>query len=259
MAITHDYNPFEVTCGGGEGAGQSSLPPPSPGTAAMLGSFAHNPFTNIGSNLLKQLPTTSKNFTDYLQKPVSNSIYVEEVTVCEILNLITSLKSNKSSGPDGISCRLIKENAYLLCEPLCYIYNLSLSSGVVPEKFKLAKVVPIYKKGAITQTCNYRPISLLNIFNKLLEKVVYHRLFTFLNKNKVIYKFQFGLRKHYATSLALLDVLDTCYKNVDASNKVIGIFLDLQKAFDTVDHDVLLYKLQYYGIRGVLFNWLKII
>ena len=106
-------------------------------------------------------------------------MFVEEVSPCEIFNLITSLKSKKSSGPDGVSCRLLKENAYLFCEPLCYIYNLSLSSGVVPDKFKIAKVIPIFKKGSATLTCNYRPISLLSIFNKLLEKVVYHRLFSF--------------------------------------------------------------------------------
>jgi len=184
-------------------------------------------------------------------------MYVEDASISEVFNLLTSLKINKSSGPDGISCRLIKENSYLLCETLCYMYNLSLSSGIIPDKFKLAKVVPIFKKGAMNQPSNYRPISLLNIFNKLLEKIVYRRIFAFLNKNHVIYKYQFGFRKHYATSLALLDVLDQCYKNVDIGNKILGIYLDLQKAFDTVDYDVLQYKLQYYGVRGVMLKWIN--
>jgi len=95
------------------------------------------------------------------------------------------------------------------------------------------------------------------VFNKLLEKIVYRRLFTFLSKTNALYKFQFGFRKNHSTSLALLDVLDSCYKNIDANNKVIGIFLDLQKAFDTVQHHILLTKLHNYGIRGVMHNWLK--
>jgi len=182
---------------------------------------------------------------------------LEETSECEISNLISSFKSNESSGPYGISCGLLKENVHLLSTPLCYIFNLSLTTSVVPDKFKIAKVVPVYKKGSTTLTSNYRPISLLSIFNKLLEKVVYSRLFNFLNKNHALYKFQFGFRKHHSTSLSLLDVMDMCYKNIDKNNKAIGIFLDLQKAFDTVDHKVLLCKLQYYGICGLLFNWLK--
>jgi len=145
----------------------------------------------------------------------------------------------------------------LLIEPLRYIFNLSLTSSVVPDKFKLAKVVPIYKKGETTKTQNYRPISLLSIFNKILEKLVHRRLTNFLNKKEVLYKFQFGFRKHYSTSLALLEVLDNCYNSLDAGNKIVGLFLDLQKAFDTVDHAILLSKLQFYGIRGLMFEWLK--
>lgn len=217
----------------------------------------NNFFCNVGKNLVKQLPVSSKHFSDYCNKSFPNSIYVEDVTTYEILNLIASLKNNKSSGPDGINCRLLKENAYLFCEPLCYIYNLSLFSGVVPDRFKIAKVVPIYKKGATTQASNYRPISLLSIFNKLLEKLVYRRLYGFLNKHNVLYKYQFGFRKNYSSTLAILDVLDSCYKNLDNNNMIVGIYLDLQKAFDTVDHEILLSKLSYYGIRGVMLSWIK--
>jgi len=225
-------------------------------SALDISNFFNEFFCNVGSNLLKKLPVNNSNFSDYLNNSTANSMYVEEVTTSEIFNLIMSLKGNKSSGPDGISCRLIKENAHLLSEPLCYMFNMSLFSGVVPDRFKIAKVVPIFKKGATTKVCNYRPISLLSIFNKLLEKVVYRRLYSFLNKTNVIYKYQFGFRKNFSTSLALIDVLDTCYKNIDNNNKILGIFVDLQKAFDTVDHEILLSKLNYYGIRGVMLNWI---
>ena len=136
-------------------------------------------FCNIENNLLNSVPASLKHFSEYLNKPVASSIYVAEVTPSEVFNFISSLKCNKSSGPDDMSNRLLKENAFVLCEPLCYIYNLSLFSSVVPGRFKIAKVVPIFKKDSTTQKCNYRPISLLSVFNKLLEKVVYSRLFIF--------------------------------------------------------------------------------
>jgi len=104
---------------------------------------------------------------------------------------------------------------------------------------------------------NYRPISLLSVFNKLLEKIVYKRVYNFLNKNDVLYKYQFGFRKNYSTSMALLEIMDYCYKNIDEGQKVLGIFFNLQKAFDTVDHDILLSKLYNYGILGLMFDWFK--
>jgi len=98
---------------------------------------------------------------------------------------------------------------------------------------------------------------LLSVFNKLLENVVYKRVYNFLTKNNVLYKHQYGFRKNYSTSLALLEVVDSCYRNLDVNKKVLGIYFDLQKAFDTVDHKILLSKLFYYGIREVLYYWFK--
>jgi len=102
---------------------------------------------------------------------------------------------------------------------------------------------------------NYRPISLLNIFEKLLEKVIYERLISFLIKHNVLNQSQCGFRKNHSTALALLEVLDNIYSKSDKHETVVGIFLDLQKAFDTVNHEILLYKLHSYGIRGVMHSW----
>jgi hypothetical protein len=179
------------------------------------------------------------------------------VSLVELINLIHSLKNNKSSSVDCLNPRLLKENAYLLSVPLQYLFNLSLTKGVVPKKFKIAKVIPIFKQGRADQPSNYRPISILSVFNKLLEKIVHKRLYNFLVKHSILYQNQFGFRKNFSTSLALLQAVDSCYENLDLKNNVIGIFFDLQKAFDTVDHSILQSKLYYYGIRGLLFNWLK--
>ena len=224
---------------------------------AEISNFFNEYFCSVGSTLVQKLAPSSKNFTEYLNESLSNSIFIESVTVTELFNLLSVLKCNKSAGPDGISAKLLKENADLFCVPLCHLYNLSLNTGVVPDKFKIAKVIPIFKKDDICKVSNYRPISLLSIFNKLLEKIVYKRVYNFFEKNNILHKFQFGFRKNHSTSLALLDVIDSCYKNLDVNNIVVGIFCDLQKAFDTVNHSILLSKLYSYGIRGMMFNWLK--
>ena len=226
-------------------------------TPADIANAMNEYFCTVGTDLVKKLPDRSVSYTKYLKSPIKNSIYCEPVTVLEVTNLINSLNVTKSSGPDNISPLLVKENCLFLCEPLAYLFNLSLEKGIVPSNLKTAKVVPIFKKGDVHTASNYRPISLLSIFNKLLERLVYKRMYNFLNKNQTLYEFQFGFRKNHSTSLALLEVVDNCYKQLDENNIILGIYLDLQKAFDTVDHSILLHKLYYYGIRGTTYDWLK--
>ena len=131
------------------------------------------------------------------------------------------------------------------------IFNKSFQEGCFPEILKIAKVIPVHKGDVTTDPGNYRPISLLSVFDKLLEKVMLNRLLQFLNKNDTLYKYQFGFRKNHATSNALAEVIDHIYKSLDEGNYVFGIYIDLKKAFDTVQHQILLYKLQHYGIRGI--------
>jgi len=128
---------------------------------------------------------------------------------------------------------------------------------VVPDSFTLAKVIPVFKKGVKTEPGNYRPISLLTVIDKILEKLMYTRLCEFLQKYKILYEFQFGFRKHHSTVLALLEVIDKIYQHIDKHEFVIGIYLDLQKVCDTVNHNILLYKVQNCGIREVIYQWFK--
>jgi len=121
----------------------------------------------------------------------------------------------------------------------------------------MAKVVPLYKKDDPQLPCNYRPISLLSIFGKLLEKLMQNRLCTYLEKFNILYDYQFGFRKYYGTALALIEVIDSIYRHLDNHEKTIGVYLDLQKAFDTVNHDILIHKLSIYGIRGTTLTWFK--
>ena len=218
-------------------------------------------FSTIGDNLVSDLFKNNKidstDFQSYCHTRIDKSIYIEPADKSELLKLVNKLRKSKSPGPDNVGPGLVKEVIEAIVDPLLHIYNLSLTKGIVPDKLKTAKVVPIHKKGDRSQACNYRPISLLSVFDKLLERLMYDRLYSFLTKHTVLYKYQFGFRKKYSTALALIEVMDNIYSKLDEQHYVLGIYLDLQKAFDTVNHEILLHKLYNYGIRGVAYDWFK--
>ena len=131
--------------------------------------------------------------------------------------------------------------------PLEIIYNHSLSSGLVPDQFKLANVIPIHKKDSTTCINNYSPISLLSIINKIMKKLMYKRLINFIDKYGILYDKQFGFHEQYSTTHATRAIEDGKYSCV--------VFLDFSKTFDTVDHSILITKLSNYGIRGIAKQW----
>ena len=133
----------------------------------------------------------------------------------------------------------------------------SLSTGIFPDKLKIAKVIPLYKKDDNKSFGNYRPISLLSSIFKIFERVAYNQLYTYLTSNDLLYESQYGFRKHHSTKLAALEFTDRIEKEMDTKKLPFSIFLALSKAFDTLDHSVLLSKLQYYGIRDTALNWFK--
>ena len=150
---------------------------------------------------------------------------------------------------------MVKNCCEELTELLVHIYNLSFRQGIFPEKLKQSKVIPIFKKGDSAIMSNYRPISLTSPFGKILEKLMHKRLSSYFDKYKILYEYQFGFRKSYSTSLAVLDVITMIENEIFNTNCVMGIFLDLQNVFDTVNIDILITKLEHYGIRGHMLNW----
>ena len=190
-------------------------------------------------------------YTDYLNDPQPNSLFLKPVTEFEVCDVISNLDAKKSSDAYGIPIKLIKIIKEAIVGPLTLLINESFTSGYCPQIMKYAKVIPIFKANSPLEVTNYRPISLLPIFNKVMEKLMYVRVSDFLESHKIIFNHQFGFQKNKSTSLAILDVYSKLVETVEAKKYSCCIFLDFAKAFDTVDHEILLKKLHYYGIRGI--------
>jgi retron-type reverse transcriptase len=151
--------------------------------------------------------------------------------------------------------KVIKKTYHHILTPIVHIINLSLNQGVFPELMKLSKVIPIFKSGSRHLTKNYRPISLLPVFSKILERIMFNRLYKFLTKGKVLVNNQYGFRRFHSTEQAILDFQNCIIDHLIKKETPIAIFLDLTKAFDTIDHKLLISKLEHYGIRGCALSW----
>ena len=207
-------------------------------------------FVEIGPKLANISPQNNTDFKTYLSEPNSKSLFFNPVTQREICNIVMRLGNNKAPGIDECSPKIVKLVIELISEPLCHIFNLSLASGTFPDKMKTARISPIFKTGDKEQVSNYRPISVLSIFSKILEKVIYKRTYNFLENNKCLFESQYGFRSDHSTELALLELTNKIIDSFEHDSFAIGIFIDLSKAFDTIDHTILLAKLNNYGIRG---------
>ena len=215
----------------------------------------NNYFCNVGTNLANKIPNTTLNYKHYLKHPILETIFLNPVDELELKKIVMSLNDKKAIGKFDIPTKILKHSFEILKLPILKIINLSLSTGIFPDKLKLAKVLPLYKKNDKQITGNYRPISILSNLSKIIEKLMKDRLLDFLNKHKVLYDYQFGFRRGHSTSLALIEILENLHLKLDNNEWIYGVYLDLSKAFDTVNHDILLHKLQHYGIRGKAHEW----
>lgn len=212
-------------------------------------------FSNIGTKFSSDIIINNKTlaYTDYLSNPVPTTFKLDSVTSDDVLDIISKLKNKKSSGKDGISNKLLKEIKFEIIHPLTLIINQSIQTGIFPDALKIAKVKPLYKKGDSSLLNNYRPISLLPTISKVFERVIYIQLYDYFNSNNLLVDQQYGFRSLHSTELASVKLIDSLLSDMDnlKSNKTpITIFLDLSKAFDTLNFDIMINKLKYYGIKG---------
>ena len=180
-----------------------------------------------------------------------------EITVDGVTNLLSNLKSNKAGGPDKITARFLKEMASFLAPSLTILFKASFTQGILPDDWKKANVIPVYKKGDRSCAANYRPISLTCIVCKIMEHIICSNIFSHLDKYGILCDQQHGFRHKRSCETQLITTINDFATALNNSEQVDAIFLDLSKAFDTVPHKRLCYKLSFYGIRGTLLKWIE--
>lgn len=220
-------------------------------------------FATVGSNLAKQIlqklntdETTLAQNARTKNTPLSSmALYLTDPA--EVIDVITSLKSQSAPGIDKITASILKMFRFHLAKPISYLTNLSFEQGVFPEVFKHAIICPVHKSGNKHLPTNYRPISLLSTLSKVVEKIMNKRLIGFMETNKLLGLHQFGFRAKHSTDEAVLHLTNNIISHIDRGDKCLAVFLDLQKAFDTVSIPILLSRLENLGIRGNALLWLR--
>ena len=214
-------------------------------------------FINIVRNSLNYLSLdVDASIFDFINNYVQHSCFLVPSSPNEIMSIIMSLK-NKTCHLQDIPVKIMKSISLTIAPILSHVYNMCQEQGIYPDDLKMARVIPIYKAGCKKQTNNYRPISTLLTFNKIFEKLIYNRINQFVQSNNIISRFQFGFTEGSSPNLAIFTLTSDVLKCLHDYDVVICLFLDLKKAFDSVNHEILLSKLECYGLRGLSDNLLR--
>jgi hypothetical protein len=209
-------------------------------------------FVQIGPKLANSIQNPASNIShrEYLQRSITTRFQFKNVSVTDVQKIIKELKPKSSYGKDRLSNNLLKFISPEISPALTLIINQSLNTGIFPESLKIAKVLPIHKKDVNDVFTNYRPISILSSVSKVFERVIHDQLCQYFTVNNLLFDRQYGFRSKHSTEMASLEIIDRIVCNMDKNKIPLNIFLDLSKAFDTLDHDILLDKLKYYGLSG---------
>ena len=225
---------------------------------SLIAEYFNNFFSSVGSRTSSSIPQLNIDPLDLMNNEfIKDSMFLIPTDVKEIIEIALSVKSKTSTGHDKISNKLVKEIIPSIAKPLVHIFNVSFQTGIFPDIYKLAKVIPVFKAGDKSDPNNYRPISLLPAFAKILEKLVHKRLMNFLFKHDIIYPQQYGFLKGRSTEQAMTDIILKITHAIELNQLSLGIFLDLSKAFDTISHKILLRKMYKYGVRGNSLEWFQ--
>ena len=221
-------------------------------------------YSCLAANLLSKLPDIPvrygdehlNNFYDKLTLE-RNKFKFSKVSEKDVQTILTNMDPTKASGIDDIGGRFIKDGAKIIALPIAQLCNISIDKSSFPRLCKIAKLVPIFKKGSKTETKNYRPISLLPLISKIMEKVIHDQTQSYLNKFKILYEYQSSFQKNFSTDSCLSYLHDYITKGFDLGLYTGMILIDLQKAFDTIDHEILLHKMKFLGFSIEVKDWFK--
>ena len=215
-------------------------------------------FANIGLKLTKSFGNLADHILSagHENSKVRRFIF-KEIDPTFVLDQLNGISVTKATGLDLIPAKLLKCGAPIIYRSLTHLFNMSLRTGKLPDQWKMAKVTPLFKKGSKSDMNNYRPISVLPIATKILERAVHAQLYGYLNENGLICENQSGFRSSHSTETSLLNVVDYILSNMDSGKLTGAIYIDLSKAFDTVDHVLLLEKLSKFGVNGLELDWMK--
>ena len=242
----------------------SGCPPDTPPTTssdpATIANGFNTFFGTIGPTLASNIDQSrfpGNHYSNFLGPKPETNFSLSPVTLEHLFQLVKNLKNKSSSGADHMSNQLLKKAIFILANPLKTLFDLSFKTGFVPDQMTVAKVIPLHKEGEKTSFNNYRPIAIISTIGKLMEKVVHRQLYDYLESQEILTKSQFGFRSHHGVEHPLLLFTDRVRKSLDKGRSNISVFIDLKKAFDTVNYDILLAKLSHYGIKGSELLWFR--
>ncbi len=221
-------------------------------------------FTSIASKLVNLLPPPLGLFNldkvrDFYsdQGVTTDSFQLKPVDEEFIHKKLLKIDVSKSTGLDKLPARFVRDSADIITPPFTHIMNLSITTAVVPKEFKKAKVIPLHKKNSRQDAGNFRPVSILPILSKIMERTIYEQLESYLRANDLLYELQSGFRSSFSTDTCLIHLTDYIKREMDLGNFTGMVLLDLQKAFDTVDHDILCSKLTSIGLDELSVEWFR--
>ena len=220
-------------------------------------------YSNLAGDLLAKLPKspnryTIKSVSDYYEKlPLSENFKLDSITEGYLFNVLKNVEVTKAAGLDQISGKFLKDGVRILAKPISELCNLSMALGSFPDACKIAKVKPLFKKGSKTDPSNYRPISLLPLLSKVFERVVLDQTEEFFSLNKVLYDYQSSVRKNHSTDVYLSFLNDKILKGFDDGLVISMILINLQKAFDTINHDILFKEINIIGFSDHTVKWFQ--
>jgi sarcosine oxidase/L-pipecolate oxidase len=213
-------------------------------------------FPKIGTEIVNSVEHSDVDPLSYIpDNPNTPDFHINNTGPVHVIDVIKSMQNKKSTDCNHVNMHLIRYVCYEIAVPLAHIFQLSIETGTFPDKFKASRVVPIFKQGDPKICDNYRPIAIVNSFSKILEKMVAIDLANHLDLNKLLYKHQYGFQRGKSTEHNLIQVTNFIGTALNEGKWCIGVFLDLKRAFDTVQHDILLRKLEKFGVTGTSLRW----